>query len=730
MVAALASAAVVVTGAATLAGPGPEPARAEPAGAGLVGAGPDLQTIDLTPPTTARGSARTDSAGPGSAGTGSARTGSAGVGSAGSGSAGAAARTTQPYSMIGATWTDPEAELAGTVRVRARAIGTGVWTGWQTLEGDEPNAAEPGAAEGQLRGSTDPLWVGESDGVEAQVVGAAGETSKLPAGLRLDLINPSRQATTTPTAPTQSAGPEGVGTDSAPQARVHAAPAPLASAAVRPRPVPKMVTRAGWGANESIVEHAPEYTSDVQVVFVHHTAGSNGYSCSQSAGIVRGIELYHVRSKGWNDIGYNFLVDKCGTLFEGRKGGVNRPVLGAHTLGFNSHSAAIAVIGNYNSVAAPAGVRTVIAQVAAYKLGLSGATARGQATLVSSGSDRFPAGRRVTLNRISAHRDTGQTECPGDTLYRQIGSIRSVAASGPASFGLSRMGGTRRVGAAYYTRGAVAPYWSLRTPSSLMWCYDVRVDGRYLTSAPPAHRAVTLKLAPGRHTVTVTAVHLSGRSASFTRTVVADTVAPAFAAGPSLALGTGSLAASVPVRLGWKVSDPGGLASVGLTAPGPVSLGVTAQRFTGRVTPGRSTTFTLRATDRTGNARSASVTRTASITSEADAERAGSWQALRNPAFLGGSSLRSTARNASMTWTFSGRAVALAVSRTSSSGRVKVYVDGDYAGVLDLRSSATQNRQAVWTRYFGSSAGHTVRIVVEGSTGRPSVIMDGLVVLR
>ena len=68
---------------------------------------------------------------------------------------------------------------------------------------------------------------------------------------------------------------------------------------------------------------------------VHHTAGSNSYTAAQSAAIVRAIELYHVKGNGWNDIGYNFLVDKYGQVFEGRIGGIERNVVGAHAEGFN-----------------------------------------------------------------------------------------------------------------------------------------------------------------------------------------------------------------------------------------------------------------------------------------------------------------------------------------------------------------------------------------------------------
>ena len=167
-----------------------------------------------------------------------------------------------------------------------------------------------------------------------------------------------------------------------------------------------------------------------------------------------------------------------------------------------------------------------------------------------------------------------------------------------------------------------------------------------------------------------------------------------------------------------------------LTRPGRVDLGTAATRFAGRVRPGVATTWTLQVRDRTGNAASSSVTRTAELLSENTTERAGAWQTLRDRAYLGGSALRSTARDASMTWRFTGRAVALGATRTSSSGRVRIYVDGADAGVLDLRSAAIEHRRAAWSQYFGASGRHTVRVVVEGSTGRPGVILDSLAVLR
>ena len=120
---------------------------------------------------------------------------------------------------------------------------------------------------------------------------------------------------------------------------------------------PSIIPRSAWGADEEIRRAPPQYFDAVHFAVVHHTAGSNAYSPAQSAAIVRGIEVYHVDANGWNDIGYNFLVDKYGQVFEGRYGGVDRPVIGAHALGFNAGSVGVAVLGDYNSTRISAAAR-------------------------------------------------------------------------------------------------------------------------------------------------------------------------------------------------------------------------------------------------------------------------------------------------------------------------------------------------------------------------------------
>jgi flagellar hook assembly protein FlgD len=191
---------------------------------------------------------------------------------------------------------------------------------------------------------------------------------------------------------------------------------------------PPIITRAGWHADESIRRGAPFYADGVHLAFVHHTVSSNSYTKAQSASIVRGIELYHVKSNGWNDIGYNFLVDKYGQVFEGRYGGATKPVVGAHSLGFNTGSVGIAVIGDYGSTSITPAARAALISLLAWRLDLAHVDPLSKVVRVSAGNPKYPAGRAVTLNAISGHRDVYPTSCPGARLYALLPSIRAAVA--------------------------------------------------------------------------------------------------------------------------------------------------------------------------------------------------------------------------------------------------------------------------------------------------------------
>jgi hypothetical protein len=165
---------------------------------------------------------------------------------------------------------------------------------------------------------------------------------------------------------------------------------------------------------------------------VHHTVSLNDYSPEDAPAIVLAICRYHRNSNGWNDIGYQALVDKYGVLYEGRAGGLDAPVLGANAQGFNAQSAGIASIGDNTSVTLSDPALDSLADYVRWKLTVHGLPLSGQTTLVSAGgaSSRYAAGRRVRVPRVLGHRDTNSTACPGSALYAQLDDLRARVATG------------------------------------------------------------------------------------------------------------------------------------------------------------------------------------------------------------------------------------------------------------------------------------------------------------
>jgi uncharacterized protein with LGFP repeats len=165
---------------------------------------------------------------------------------------------------------------------------------------------------------------------------------------------------------------------------------------------------------------------DVQVAFVHHTVSANDYAPTDSPGIVLAMAKYHRDANGWNDLGYNFVVDKYGQIFEGRAGGIDQAVIGAQAQGYNSHSTGVANIGTFTDIGQTEAALVAMARLIAWKLPLHGAPVTGQIVLTSGGGDlnRYKSGTPVTLQRISGHRDGDATECPGAALYAQLPELR------------------------------------------------------------------------------------------------------------------------------------------------------------------------------------------------------------------------------------------------------------------------------------------------------------------
>ncbi len=254
-----------------------------------------------------------------------------------------------------------------TVALRTSSDGR-AWGPWIPVDlevraggGDGESSAGDGPDEGAEDGPaafTEPVWVGSARYVEVKA-GAAPGRGDAPArldGVRLMFLNTSGDATVVDrlasTARATVAAIAGVGAT------------PIAAAMTDK---PAIVTRAQWGADESLRGHAPEY-APVKMAFVHHTVNANSYSRAQAPGLVRGIYYYDVKGLKWSDLGYNFLVDRYGTVYEGRYGGVTRGVIGAQVLGFNTGSTGIAMIGTFVSASPPEAMMSALKRLLAWKL--------------------------------------------------------------------------------------------------------------------------------------------------------------------------------------------------------------------------------------------------------------------------------------------------------------------------------------------------------------------------
>ena len=164
------------------------------------------------------------------------------------------------------------------------------------------------------------------------------------------------------------------------------------------------------------------------MAFVHHTENPNGYAASEVPAMLRAIYVFHRYVNGWNDIGYNFVIDLYGRIFEARAGGIDEPVVGAQAGGYNMASTGIAVLGMFTSAPISRAARGALEALLAWKLSLHGVPAQGSVTVRVNPAgaiySRFPANARVPLPRIAGHRDGDATECPGDVLYGDLSAIR------------------------------------------------------------------------------------------------------------------------------------------------------------------------------------------------------------------------------------------------------------------------------------------------------------------
>jgi hypothetical protein len=284
--------------------------------------------------------------------------------------------------LVAVTW------QSGDAAVRLRWRGPLGWSRW--VDAEEELAGESG-----LRRGTEPVWLpGGAKDVDVDVTGHPRDLRLVTIGERSE-----RRWFEPATAHAATTGQTRLGT---------------------------VITRAGWGADERI-RKAPRYAARVDAVVVHHTVTGNDYTAAEAPAMIRSVYAYHVRSRGYDDLAYNFLVDRYGKVYQGRAGGIDRAVIGSHAMGFNTGTSGISLLGNLEAQAPPAVMMDAVARTTAYLSERWGFDARGTLSMVSRGSTRYREGVRVTVPRVMGHRDVGTTACPGKHVYGQLGATRTAA---------------------------------------------------------------------------------------------------------------------------------------------------------------------------------------------------------------------------------------------------------------------------------------------------------------
>jgi hypothetical protein len=299
--------------------------------------------------------------------------------------------TSKRFDVVGVHWQGP-----GSVRLRTRSL-SGRWSRWIAAAPEAEDLPDRGSREGRAtRGWRvgNPIWAGPSNGVQYRVRGRVSKVRAFFVSSPVSKVPLRRIALTT---------------------------------------TPAIIPRFSWGADESVPirRQGPVYADVLRLAVVHHTASTNSYTAAQSAALVRGFQAYHVKSNGWADIGYNFLVDRYGQVFEGRYGGIERNVVGAHAQGFNTGTVGVAVIGTFDSTGITPAARAALVNLLSWRLDVAHVDPLSTFNFLSGGNPRFPAGAPIFMRAVAGHRDTGFTSCPGTVLYGTLPSIaREVAAAG------------------------------------------------------------------------------------------------------------------------------------------------------------------------------------------------------------------------------------------------------------------------------------------------------------
>lgn len=367
--------------------------------------------------------------------------------------------STTDAQTLGITW--PLGIDGDGLDVEVRTRTDGVWSDWSELASDgAPDASTPDAAHAR-RGGTEALWIGDADAVQVSLDAA---TARRTDDIELTLVGsgpttskqssapspaPTVAPTTAPSAtpgPTPTESPAATPTESAagsrsavaPVSRLVArdAPSTMATAGGLPTATaaePRVISRAEWGAPAQVC--TPDVADGLVGAAVHHTADSNSYSTvAQAMQQIRNDAIYHIGTRGWCDIGYNFVVDKWGNIYEGRANSLREPVIGVHAGGFNTGTVGVAILGTYDAAPSAAAIQSV-GRIIGWRLGAYRVDPLGTMSYYTGvGENSRFQNQTVVLPRVFGHRDVAYTACPGNGGFAVLPNIRYAARDAAAGW--------------------------------------------------------------------------------------------------------------------------------------------------------------------------------------------------------------------------------------------------------------------------------------------------------
>ncbi|MFZ4517518.1 MAG: peptidoglycan recognition protein [Microthrixaceae bacterium] len=382
-------------------------------------------------------------------------------------------------------------------------------------EGPDPGTAEARSA----RPGTEPVWVGAAHGYEVGL--ARGDAP----GAQVVTVHDQVERVTVDATPVAGA----LNLNITPPMGIN--------------------SRSAWGARPVT---GITYGTTIRMGVVHHSESSNNYSPADVPAILRSIQAFHIDGRGWTDIGYNFVVDKFGGVWEGRAGGINEPVVGAHAIGFNTNTVGVMVIGSYTATNPSSASLESVSQVIGWKMARHGVNPNSSVTVTSGGGDKYPAGTQVTLPRVVGHGDTSSTSCPGQiSNFLGFLRVRSQAWTDWLRAISVPAGALDGVGAGFGVVNAVG------------WAQNPAVDGPALVRLEVAGRVVEGRADRAR------------AEGNFGFDLIVDGVPPGFQYACVTVLSEGVAASDTSLGCWWvPVLDAAGTSPTAALATGTPSAGV------------------------------------------------------------------------------------------------------------------------------------------------------------